>query len=30
MSKNYKEIKDKYFRSPLSAEIDKYIERVSK
>ena len=26
----YKEIKDKYFRSPLSAEIDKYIERVSK
>ena len=26
----YKEIKDKYFRSPLSAEMDKYIERVSK
>lgn len=26
----YKEIKDKYFRSPLYAEIDKYIERVSK
>ncbi len=26
----YKEIKDKYFNSPLYAEIDKYIERVSK
>lgn len=26
----YQEIKDKYFRSPLYAEIDKYIERVSK
>ncbi|MBO4564695.1 MAG: tetratricopeptide repeat protein [Bacteroidaceae bacterium] len=26
----YKEIKSKYFRSPLSVEIDKYIERVSK
>jgi len=26
----YKEIKDKYFRSPLSAEMDKYIERLSK
>jgi predicted negative regulator of RcsB-dependent stress response len=25
----YKEIKDKYFNSPLYAEIDKYIERVS-
>ena len=24
----YKEIKDKYFRSPLSAEIDKYIEQA--
>lgn len=26
----YKEIKDKYFRSPLSTEIDKYIDRASK
>jgi len=26
----YKEIKDKYFRSPLSADMDKYIERASK
>lgn len=26
----YKEIKTKYFRSPLSADIDKYIERASK
>ena len=26
----YKEIKDKYFNSPLRTEIDKYIERVSK
>ena len=26
----YQEIKDKYFRSPLYTEIDKYIERVSK
>jgi len=26
----YKEIKDKYLHSPLNAEIDKYIERVSK
>ena len=26
----YQQIKDKYFRSPLSAEIDKYIERATK
>ena len=26
----YQQIKDKYFRSPLAGEIDKYIERVSK
>jgi tetratricopeptide (TPR) repeat protein len=26
----YKEIKDKYFRSPLSADMDKYIERAAK
>jgi len=26
----YQQIKEKYFRSPLSADIDKYIERVSK
>ena len=26
----YKEIKDKYFRSPLASDIDKYIERATK
>ena len=26
----YKEIKEKYFRSPVSADMDKYIERATK
>jgi len=26
----YQQIKDKYYRSPLAGDIDKYIERVSK